>query len=259
MAPIENTATQNETVEPDAAATGTETPEELTCELADSARARASVYRMLASLYRKELSADEIAGLAAALANGVPEVDSPDMAAGYHDLAAYLARADAGTRLDLAVDYACSILAAGIYEERRATPYESVFTSESGLLMQEARDDVYRLMCEAHLGVKEELREPEDHLGFECEFMAQLADRQAQALERGDLDGAADSLRTQREMHANHLLNWVDDYCDCLEKVAKTQFYRGVAKITRGFVHDEEAFVADSTDAVEELRASRSC
>ena len=49
-------------------------------------------------------------------------------------------------RQELAVDFAGSILAAGSYEERRATPYESVFTSETGLLMQEARDDVYRFV-----------------------------------------------------------------------------------------------------------------
>lgn len=238
------------------AAVGDAEADELLAQLTASARARASIYRMLASLYRKELDAQEIAGLAEALRDGIPAVDNPVMAQGYRDIAAYLNGDTAAMRLDLAVDFACAILAAGSYDERRATPYESVFTSESGLLMQEARDDVYRLMCEAHLGVREELREPEDHLGFECEFMAKLADRQADALERRDLEEAAATLRVQTQMHANHLLNWIDDYCDCLEKVAKTVFYRGVAKLTRGFVHDERDFIADSAAAVEELRAA---
>ena len=142
-------------------------------------------------------------------------LDDPTMEAGWKLIADFLAKRDMGTRLELAVDFACSILAAGTYEERMATPYESVFTSESGLLMQEARDDVYRLMCEAHLGVKEELRTPEDHLSFECEFMAKLADRQAE--------------------------------------VCKTDFYRGVGEGTRGFVHLDADFIADSLAAAQEL------
>lgn len=230
--------------------------EELIGELVASAQARASLYRMLGSLYFKEMDLDGLERLAQAnLAGVVDALDNDDMRAGWQFIARYLEHVDAGTRLDLKVDFACAILAAGSYEERMATPYESVFTSESGLLMQEARDDVYRLMCEAGLAVSEELREPEDHLSFECQFMARLADRQAQALESGDLDAARASLATQREMHAHHLLNWVDDYTACLEKVAKTDFYRGVAALTRGFVHEDEPFIADSLAAVEELLA----
>lgn len=221
-------------------------------ELADSARARAGLYRMIASLYLKELDAAGIEHLAENMDAGLA-LDDPTMEAGWKLIADFLAKRDMGTRLELAVDFACSILAAGSYEERMATPYESVFTSESGLLMQEARDDVYRLMCEAHLGVKEELRTPEDHLSFECEFMAKLADRQAEALEDGRVSDAVAALRTQSEMHVKHLANWIDVYCDCLEKVCKTDFYRGVGEVTRGFVHLDADFIADSLAAAQEL------
>ncbi len=133
--------------------------------------ARAAFYRTLASFYFKELDQDGIDRLAASDLAAI-EADDALMRAGYADMAAYLARRDGGTRQELASDFACALLAAGSYEERRATPYESVFTSESGLLMQEARDDVYRLFCEQHLAVDEALRTPEDHLSFELEFMA---------------------------------------------------------------------------------------
>ena len=228
---------------------------QLVGELVDSARARAGFYRTIASLYLSELDAAGIERLANAIDPGTSLGDAT-MEEGWRDIAAYLRHRDSATRLDLAVDFAGAILAAGSYEERKATPYESVFTSESGLLMQEARDDVYRLMCEQHLGVREDLRTPEDHLSFECEFMAKLADRQAQALEEGRADEALAALKAQREMHANHLLNWIDAYCDCLDEAAKTRFYRGVSKLTRGFVHLDEAYIADSLAAVEELAAS---
>ena len=140
--------------------------------------ARAAFYRTLASFYFKELDQDGIDRLAASDLAAI-EADDALMRAGYADMAAYLARRDGGTRQELASDFACALLAAGSYEERRATPYESVFTSESGLLMQEARDDVYRLFCEQHLAVDEALRTPEDHLSFELEFMATQAEAAA--------------------------------------------------------------------------------
>ena len=177
-------------------------------------------------------------------------VDDELMEEGYADMAAYLKHRDGGTRQELATDFAGAILAAGSYDDRRATPYESVFTSESGLLMQEARDDVYRRFCEARVAVDEGLRTPEDHLSFEFEFMAAQAGEQARALHAGDTAAAASALRTQREFHRDHLLNWIDAYCDCLQSCAQTRFYRGVAKLTRGFVHMDEDMMDDAAETL---------
>ena len=68
----------------------------------------------------------------------------PLIAEGFEDIRRYLRKCDTGTRQELAVDYAHTFLAAGNYESFAATPYESVFTSETGLLMQDARDEVYK-------------------------------------------------------------------------------------------------------------------
>ena len=58
-----------------------------------------------------------------------------------------LRRVTSATREDLAVDYAHTFLAAGsTKEEQRACPFESVFTSRAGLMMQEGRDQVYKTM-----------------------------------------------------------------------------------------------------------------
>lgn len=220
-------------------------------ELRTAAKARAAFYRTLASLYFKELDQEGIDRLAAAgLAN--VGLDDALMREGYADMAAYLARRDRGTRQELASDFAGAILGAGSYDERRATPYESVFTSEGGLLMQEARDDVYRLLCEAHLAVDDELRTPEDHLSFECEYLAVRAEQMAEALDRGEVARAANLLEAQQAFHAAHLLNWIDAYCDCLDGCARTRFYRGVSKVTRGFVHADEALMAEAAEVLDE-------
>lgn len=217
-------------------------------------RARAAFYRMLASLYFAELTDEGIERLRAtdwdALALGVPEADE-----GLRAMATYLARCGSAGRQELAVDFAGAILAAGSYEERCATPYESVFTSETGLLMQEARDDVYRYYCEAEIGVDPTLQTPEDHFSFECEFMAALAERTADALEGGDPARAAELTATQASFHRDHLANWVDDLCDTLTACARTRFYRGVAQLTRSFIHEDTTLLAELTTTSEQLAA----
>lgn len=218
-------------------------------EVRELLKARAAFYRTLASLYFKELDQAGIDRLAEADLADIG-FDDALMCEGFADMAAYLRHRDGGTRQELASDFAGAILGAGSYEERRATPYESVFTSEDGLLMQEARDDVYRLFCEAHLAVDEELRTPEDHLSFEFEFMAAQADCAAQALGRGDVEEARRAIEVQRVFHRSHLLNWIDAYCDCLDGCAHTRFYRGVSKATRGFVHADEALIDEALRAV---------
>lgn len=223
-------------------------------EVIELTRARARFYRLLGSFYLKELSAEGIENLSA---SGLDELSlgNAEADAGLAEMAAYLRRRPRNARQELACDFAGAILGAGSYEERRATPFESVFTSESGLLMQEARDDVYRFYCESHVGVDSSLQTPEDHLSFECEFMATLAERAVDAACSGEVAHALELVRTQQEFHAAHLANWVGSYCDCLLECALTRFYRGVAKLTRGFVAEDAAMLADTVAALEERAA----
>ena len=48
-------------------------------------------------------------------------------------------------------------------------------------------------------------------------------------------------------------INWIDDLCDAVLDVAETRFYRGVAKVTRGFVHMETEVVADELEVLQGL------
>ena len=223
----------------------------LLAQVADAVRARATVYRLLASLYFAELTEEQIRHVASLDPFSLDGFD-PLFAEGLHDVQRALRRPDSGTREELAVDYAHSILGAGTYEERRATPYESVFTSETGLLMQDARDEVLALFRSEHLQPDPRLRVPEDHLSFIFEFMAVMCDRLAGALGEGDLAEARRNVGVQKTLHAGHLLNWIDKFCDVFDKVALTRFYRGVSKMTRSFVHMDAEFLSDVDAALAE-------
>lgn len=215
-----------------------------TAELCSASDSRAAVYRVLASLYFKELTEEQIESISELDLSSMEDLDEL-FADGLHDIERSVRRRNSGTREELAVDYAHSILAAGTYDERRATPFESVFTSDTGLLMQDARDDVYRLFCQEHLEARPELRVPEDHLSFIFEFMAILGERFSSELAEGNVKEAKRLLDVQSTLHERHLANWIDDYCDVLEAVCRTRFYRGVSKMTRGFVRLDGEVLAE--------------
>lgn len=214
---------------------------------------RAGYYRMLGSLFFTELTQAQVDHLAAMDMN---ELDGGDetIAEGYADISRYLAKRASNAREELAVDYAHVFLAAGNYETYAATPYESVFTSEVGLLMQEARDEVYKMYCDEHVQPDESLHVPEDHITFEFQFMATLIERMNEALQSGDLEEALYYAQTCRKFHQEHQINWVDDLCDAVMDCAKTRFYRGVSKVTRGYVHMETEVIDDVIAALQELR-----
>jgi TorA maturation chaperone TorD len=221
-------------------------------QLREANAARARLYRTLAYYYLHELSQEQIEQLAGAdLASQGAEDET--MQRGFEAMADYLSKLTTGTRQELAVDYAHTFLAAGNYETFAATPYESVFTSEEGLMMQDARDEVYKMYCAEQMQPNEDLRMPEDHLAFEFEFMALLIDRMSEGLAAGDFERARHYARLQREFHRDHQLNWVDDLCDAIEDVALTVFYVGLADVTRGFVHAETEAIADEAALADEL------
>lgn len=224
-------------------------------ELTSVNEGRAGMYRTLAYLYFKELTQEQLEHIAAQDFAGLPPEEDL-VAAGFADMHAYLRRMNSGTRQTLAADYAHTFLAAGNYDSFAATPFESVFTSETGLLMQEARDEVYKAYCAEHVQPREALHTPEDHVSFEFEFMAHLLDRTNEALAAGDAAGALELAQKARDFHAEHLANWVYDLCDAIEDVAQTRFYRGVAKVTRGFVQLEADVCADELAELEEAAAA---
>lgn len=209
---------------------------------------RASFYRLLSSLYYREVDDDLLARLDALR---VDEADlDEEMAAGYRELLRYLARRGPDARTDLAVDYARAFCAAGTYEGDAACPYESIYTSEEGLVMQEARDEVRALFLAHGVNVSEEVHEPEDHVSFELEFMAVMSERAAQALEAGDVQALAEALHTSGAFAQDHLLNWFDAWGERVDACTEQRFYPAVFKITRSYVRNDRELVAQMEDVL---------
>ncbi len=201
--------------------------------------------RTLASALYKELVPEQIDALNAANLGGLADaVDDTDMADGLRELGRYLARGGANVRQDLAVDYARIFLAAGIQDGKAAIPYESVFTSPEGLLMQDSRDDVAKAYRSQGLEIDHSLNDIEDHITFELEFVANMCDKTAAALGTGEELGGEqvqELLHVQVEFVDRHLLNWIDGLAQRVDKFAELAFYPAIMKVVKGALVEHRA------------------
>lgn len=213
-----------------------------TAELTLLNSARQGFYEFLASIYKLELTHTQIETLAA---QDFP-LDDEWVGRGYATIKEYLRHRDSGTRQELAVDYARVFLCAGMYEQMTAPPYESVYTSEDHLLMQEARDKALAYYRSEELDLPTDNTTPEDHLSFEFQFMAKLIERTQAAIEANDSNRQNELYAKQRSFFSEHINNWVPRFCDDVRTHAKTDFYRGMADITEGFLAMEGQLIQEA-------------
>ncbi len=171
-------------------------------EIARAMESRAATYGLLARLYRREVDApllDELKTVHFPLNTGNSQVDS-----GYRLMVGYLSKTWENTLTELAADYLRTFLGHGIDGHSAAYPYESVYTSERRLLMQDARTEILALFRASGLEKDPSFKDAEDHIALELEFMQLLALRCAEALRAGNGDDALALVRSQATFLDEH-------------------------------------------------------
>ena len=203
----------------------------------------------LSALFFKTLTQEQIDTLAQQDLSAFADLNE-DFDRGLNDIVRYLRRRNTGTRQQLACDFTSAFVGTKTYEGKSAVPYESVFTSEDGLLCQQAYHDIVALYAREGLKKDDGLHIPDDHLSYMLEFTGVLLTRAASAIEAGDDEGARHSLACIHSFVETHMLSWFDAFSQRAQLLLETRFYRGVLYLTRGFL----AFTLDITsDALEEL------
>ena len=215
--------------------------------------ARISTYQMLSRLYLREVDEEYLAVLKkmrCPINTGNANVDQ-----GYRLFHSYLSGTWERTIDDLARDYLATFIGANTTGHSAAYPNESVHTSPDRLVMQDARDEVLALYKAAGLKSDESWTAGEDHIALELEYMAHMAKRALEASDAGNDAHCALLLMKQHHFLEDHLCAWVPLLADDMLKFAKTDFYRALAYLTRGFVEEDRAFLEEVL--AEELDAER--
>lgn len=121
--------------------------------------------------------------------------------------------------------------------------YETLYTSENRLLMQETTLAVRKCYLQAGL-VSERLNSvPDDYLAAEMEYMFFLCVQTLENLELNQYAMAERYLELQREFLDRHLLTWLPGMARDLENNTSEPFFKGIALITRGLMEVEREVV----------------
>jgi TorA maturation chaperone TorD len=214
---------------------------------------RRDFYLTLSGFYFKPLSQEQIDSMAAAdfSAFGAGE---PLLEEGFDDIARYLRKRNTGTKQLLAVDFTSSFGGAATWKGRYAIPSASLFLSDKNLMYQAPRNEVYNIYKKAALKVKSGIDVAEDHISFELEFLSTLSERSARALEEGDFPAAIENLTLSKAFINEQILTWFTQLSALANCLIETRFYRGVLKITEGYLLLDLQTI---DDLVEELSESR--
>ena len=211
---------------------------------------RASLYRLLASLYYQPLSEEQIDALAASDLAGLAGDSESPFAPAYRDLHGALRLRHTGTKEELAADFTGAFYGIRTREGRTAQPFESLFRTQGpGQLMGEARSEVSREVRAHQLRVPEGVDLPEDHLSFIFAYLGRLCDDAAAALRAGNEGQAAELLERQRSFFRAHVASWVRDFLAQARLMVETRFYRGVLALTEAFVAEEERSFEEAASA----------
>lgn len=141
-------------------------------------------------------------------------------------------RADADkTMTDLRVDWTRLFAGAGLAP---ISPWESIFRSEEGALFDANTLVVRAWYRQFGLELSNLHREPDDHIGLELLFIAQLARQGLSALKNEDDKGYNRTLQGMCDFSREHLLAWAPAWSERAAELSNTDFYRGLALVVRG-------------------------
>lgn len=200
-------------------------------EFVEESTTRGAIYHFLATAFHEEIPLAFLETL-----KGNP----PALDGALQTFINSLQEADlAQLRTDLAAEYARVFLNMSAHA---VAPYESVYTSELHLLMQEARDEVLAMYRACGYKPATSVKIPEDHAAFELGFMAALCDEAAQCAADGNFDQAQKLTDIQAAFLQNHLLVWLPQLAQDAKTLVKTDFYQGVMELLETFLEEERTW-----------------
>jgi len=203
---------------------------------------RAQIYAFLSRIYGEEL--DEAFLRKIKEKNKQINFKDPEIARGYKSLKKITEQVEINEKTvqELGADYASLFL--GI-RRHPAHPYESVYLSKDRIVMRQPWREALRIYEEEGLTKTDEIKEPEDHVALELEFMAYMCRKMEEALDRNDTFEVSRILDVQGKFLANHLGAWIPAFCEDIARgPSKLDFYRAMAIITERFIILEKEYVA---------------
>ena len=195
---------------------------------ARTARRRADTYRLLAGVFNAEPTAEMLDALLRPEAVEAFETLGATFPAELDQMEADLGK----DRLveELACEYARLFIGPG----KHVGPHESLHRDDHAVgLWGPSTAEVKRFIEHHGLGYEERFKGMPDHISAEFQFMAELANAEADAIEGGKDAEAIQSQEIQRVFHQEHVSCWVPSFCDKVIELTQFDFYRTFARMAK--------------------------
>jgi len=144
---------------------------------------------------------------------------------------------------NLTREYEALFLSSGA---RYVRPYESAYIDYAVL------NDIKSMYRAARVQVSR-LRNYPDHFGLELWFMYHLCYSEAQAWSKRVKDVAISYLEFGKRFLEKHLMRWSDSLCNRIYNLSRSDFYRGVADITKGYIEQDYRELKEVIKEAEDL------
>lgn len=206
---------------------------------------RKAVYTFLARCYEKEI--DKEFGTIVAHTFTF-DSDNAALMSEIDSLKTSLTELDEAKLENLAIVFNRVFFGMGPRTAQKAFPYESVYTSGKGLMMQASYAEVKALYEKKGFIKNPAFTEPEDHIAIELSFMANLCECAEASLQRRDEEEATALLTSQREFLSQHLLNWTASFLADMKGSAEEGFYWHLASLTELFLQEDLTALSEVLD-----------
>lgn len=201
---------------------------------AEWSQARASVYGLLAEVFRSEPSSSFLEHL------HHPSIESTLDSLGCSLWEEVPQSSHVQLGEDLALEYTKLFIGPG----PRISPHESMHVDarfgEERELWSEETVKVKKFMQAAGIEISDGFIGMPDHITAELEFMQQLLDAETKAWVDGEDDLAFNILMIQERFYNDHLSRWVGTFCDKVIEFTMHPFYKQFAEVTKGFIAFEK-------------------
>lgn len=117
-----------------------------------------------------------------------------------------------------------------------APPWESVYVNSVPTLFQQSTMDVRNWYKRYDLVVENLNHEPDDHVGLEFSFVSHLCSIASNSADSSDEARLSKTMEDLSGFASEHVFSWVPRWCDLVMEQAKTDFFRGIALLSKGIV-----------------------
>lgn len=216
-------------------------------EMAETARERAALYGLLATLFRNKPSRQTLLSLRSA------EMREALNVAGMVLPERFFSMHVDELEESLAVAFTDLFLLPG----RLISPHESVHRKGgSGLLRGPETAQVRDYYTATGFEVDQATPMEADHISIELEFLGHLSAEEAKAWEAGDSGKAGDALRYQEDFLNRHPGQWIFDFLTRVEERDRSYFYGELARLTQAVCKEQQRSLRQLIEQTERYDAS---